>query len=179
MAEPLQSNISLANGGHSVQDHGPTFASPPIRHGGITFVVKATVHGYSHSKTSRQKTTSTPSRQHDADSPVHHELHSRHQRARTPETSKKDFFRDDHPPWFSSFLYFEISSCNPTLLNTRQFLQPSPPTQARPLSLPPLPLNTVIFPRYRSTTPPTTVGMVMWQVNDPSLVLTFRNLILD
>ena len=36
MAEPLQSSISLANGGHSVQDHGPTFAAPPIRHGGIT-----------------------------------------------------------------------------------------------------------------------------------------------
>ena len=35
MAEPLQSTISLANGGHSVEDHGPTFASPPIRHGGI------------------------------------------------------------------------------------------------------------------------------------------------
>jgi len=34
-------------------------------------------------------------------------------------------------------------------------------------------------PRYRSTTPPTTIGVVMWRVNDLSLVLTFRNLILD
>ena len=35
MVEPLQSNLSLANGSHSVQDHGPTFASSPIRHGPI------------------------------------------------------------------------------------------------------------------------------------------------
>jgi len=36
MAEPLQSDLSLANGGHSVQDHGPTFVSPPIKYGPIT-----------------------------------------------------------------------------------------------------------------------------------------------
>jgi len=36
MVEPLQSTTSLADGGHSVQDHGPTFVSPPIKHGPIT-----------------------------------------------------------------------------------------------------------------------------------------------
>ena len=35
MVEPLQSTLSLANGGHSVQDHGPTLVSPPIKHGQI------------------------------------------------------------------------------------------------------------------------------------------------
>lgn len=35
MVEPLQSAISLADGGHSVQDHGPTFATPPIKYGPI------------------------------------------------------------------------------------------------------------------------------------------------
>jgi len=32
MHEPLQSTTSLANGTHSLQDHGPIFVSPPIRH---------------------------------------------------------------------------------------------------------------------------------------------------
>ena len=36
MVEPLQSTLSLANGGHSVQDHGSTFVSSPINNGTIT-----------------------------------------------------------------------------------------------------------------------------------------------
>jgi len=36
MVEPLQSDVSLANGGHSVQDHGSTFVSSPINNGTIT-----------------------------------------------------------------------------------------------------------------------------------------------
>ena len=35
MVEPLQSTVSLANGGHSVQDHGSTFVSSPINNGTI------------------------------------------------------------------------------------------------------------------------------------------------
>ena len=35
MQEPLQSTTSLANGGHSVQDHGPSFVPPPIKRGPI------------------------------------------------------------------------------------------------------------------------------------------------
>ena len=73
-------------------------------------VVKATVHSHSHSQTRQQKAPSTPSAHDNAKPPPYHELHSRHQRARTSQISQKNFFWHDHPFWSSSFLYFEIPS---------------------------------------------------------------------
>jgi hypothetical protein len=35
MDQPLQSNLSLADGRHSVHGHGPLFPPPPIKHGQI------------------------------------------------------------------------------------------------------------------------------------------------
>jgi hypothetical protein len=92
MAGPLQSNISLANGGHSVQDHGPTFASPPIRHRGVI-------------SSSRPLSTATVTQKHqdkklpqlppDATTPIHQSIMSSTHVISEPEhpkLRKKTFF---------------------------------------------------------------------------------------
>ena len=160
MQEPLQSTTSLANGGHSVQDHGPSFVPLPIKRGPIIPSSRPLSTATVTQKLPEKKLPQLPS---DTVKPAHRPVVGSAHVINKPEhmkPRKKSFFGMITLP---NSRNSSITKSRPTSphsstpdnsLNSRhqrnpEVTTPTPPPQYRDLS--PIPLNDTTNYRWNGT----------------------------